>query len=125
MLANDRASAHLGVRLISCGPGAATVGMTITEFMTNGYDITHGGFVFALADTAFALACNGHGETAVAAAARIDFLVPTKLGDELTAEAVERVRCGRSGIYDVTVRRGDDIVAEFRGNSRQLSRTGG
>lgn len=122
MLANDRASAHLGMQLIACEPGTATVAMTVSEFMTNGHGITHGGFVFALADTAFALACNGYGETTVASSASIDFLASTKLGDDLTAVAVERVRRGRSGIYDVTVRRGDNVIAEFRGNSRQLSR---
>lgn len=123
MLANDHASAHLGMRLITSEPGAAVVGMGVTEFMINGYGITHGGFVFALADTAFAIACNGYGQTTVAAAASIDFLAPTRLGDELVARAVERSRRGRSGIYDVTVARGDEVVAEFRGNSRQLHRS--
>lgn len=94
--------------------------MTVVDFMTNGHGVTHGGFVFALADTAFAVACNGHGQTTVAAAAAIDFLAPTRIGDELTAQAVERARGGRSGIYDVTVRSGDAVVAEFRGNSREI-----
>lgn len=95
--------------------------MTVTEEMVNGHSITHGGFVFALADTAFAVACNSYGRTTVAAAASITFVQSTAAGDELTAEAVERVRRGRSGVYDVTVRCADTVIAEFRGNSREIS----
>jgi len=122
MVENDRASVHLGIRLIDCDAGSATAAMTVADFMTKGHGITHGGFVFALADTAFAVACNGYGRTTVAAAASIDFLAPTSVGDELTAHAVERARRGRSGIYDVTVRCGDAVVAEFRGNSREVAK---
>ena len=124
MMESDRAAAHLGMRLVRCEAGSATVAMTVAEFMTNGHGMTHGGFVFALADTAFAVACNGYGRTTVAAAASIDYLAPTSVGDELTAHAVERARRGRSGIYDVTVRCGDAVVAEFRGNSREVALTG-
>lgn len=120
MFADDTAADHLGISLIRCQPGAATLTMTVTELMANGHGITHGGFVFTLADTAFAVACNGYGKTTVAASATINFIAPTAVGDRLTAEAVERSRRGRSGIYDVTVRRGDDVVAEFRGTSRQI-----
>ncbi|MFC9434278.1 hotdog fold thioesterase [Nocardia sp. NPDC057030] len=88
--------------------------------MLNGHRITHGGYVFTLADTTFALACNTHDDTAVAARADIRFLRPTKLGDILIADAVERARYGRNGIYDVTVTTGDQVIAEFRGDSRTI-----
>jgi acyl-CoA thioesterase len=119
MFADDRASAAMGMRLLACAPGTATLAMTITEDMVNGHAITHGGYVFALADTAFAVACNGYGRPTVAAGASITFVAQTSAGDELVAQAVERVRRGRSGVYDVTVRRADGVVAEFRGNSRE------
>jgi acyl-CoA thioesterase len=119
MFADDRASAAMGMRLLACAPGTATLAMTVTDHMVNGHEVTHGGYVFALADTAFALACNGYGRATVAAGATITFVAPTSAGDELVAHAVERVRRGRSGVYDVTVRRADEVVAEFRGNSRE------
>jgi acyl-CoA thioesterase len=90
--------------------------------MVNGHDLAHGGLIFALADTAFACACNGWGATTVAAGADITFLRPARLGDVLDAEARVRARRGRSGLYDVTVRRGDEVVAEFRGRSAELRR---
>ncbi|NUT93450.1 MAG: hydroxyphenylacetyl-CoA thioesterase PaaI [Saccharothrix sp.] len=120
MLANDAASTALGIRPLELADGSATLAMTVTDRMINGHGIAHGGYVFLLADTAFACACNRPGSVAVAAQAEIDFLVPVRLGDELVATAVERVRRGRSGIYDITVRRGDEVVAEFRGRSRTL-----
>ncbi|MEU5695184.1 hydroxyphenylacetyl-CoA thioesterase PaaI [Actinosynnema sp. NPDC020468] len=120
MLANDAASAALGIRARHLSPGRATLTMTVTDKMVNGHGIGHGGYVFLLADTAFACACNRKGEPTVAAQAEIDFLAPVREGDELTADAVERHRRGRSGIYDITVRRGDEVVAEFRGRSRTL-----
>jgi len=120
MLADDLASASLGMRLIESGAGRAVVAMRITESMINGHAVAHGGYVFLLADTAFACACNSHGPVTVAAGAEISFIAPVRLGDELTATAEERVRFGRSGIYDVTVRRGDQTVAEFRGRSRTV-----
>jgi len=122
MFAADVASNALGMRLLHSASGSATVAMTVVETMVNGHAITHGGYVFTLADTAFAVACNGYGETTVAAGAAITFLAPTTVGDELVAEAVERVRQGRSGIYDVTVRCTENVIAEFRGNSRQIAR---
>jgi phenylacetic acid degradation protein PaaD len=96
--------------------------MRVREDMVNGHGITHGAFVFAVADTAFACACNSHGPLTVAAAADITFIAPSYSGDMLEARAVERTRFGRSGIYDVTVRRGDDVIAEFRGTSRSVER---
>ena len=85
--------------------------------MANGHAIAHGGLIFALADTAFACACNSFGEVTVAAAADIIFVAPARVGDVLVAEAVLRTRFGRAGLYDVTVRRGEEIIAEFRGRS--------
>ena len=122
MFAADVASNALGMRLLHSASGSATVAMTVVETMVNGHAITHGGYVFTLADTAFAVACNGYGEPTVAAGAAITFLAPTTVGDELVAEAAERVRQGRSGIYDVTVRCTENVIAEFRGNSRQIAR---
>lgn len=120
MLDDDLASASLGITLVDAGPGHATVRMTITDTMVNGHALAHGGYVFLLADTAFACACNSHGPVTVAAGADVTFVAAAHLGDELTARAEERVVYGRSGIYDVTVTRGDDVIAEFRGRSRTL-----
>lgn len=126
MFAADAASGALGIELLSADRGAATVRMRVTAAMVNGHDIAHGGYVFLLADTAFACACNSHGPVTVAAAADITFVEPARLGDELVAVATERTRFGRSGIYDVTVFRvdGDERadIAEFRGTSRTLDR---
>ena len=120
MLDDDLASRSLGITLTDAGPGHATVRMTITDTMVNGHALAHGGYVFLLADTAFACACNSHGPVTVAAGADITFVAAARLGDELTARAEERTRYGRSGIYDVTVTRGDEVIAEFRGRSRTL-----
>ena len=119
MWAADAASRQLGVELGAVGPGRATARLRVTPAMANGHGICHGGYVFALADTAFAFACNSNGVAAVAAACDITFLEPVRSGDELVAYALERIRNGRNGIYDVTVRRLDGtVVAEFRGRSR-------
>ncbi|MEU3018132.1 MULTISPECIES: hydroxyphenylacetyl-CoA thioesterase PaaI [unclassified Nocardiopsis] len=121
MFEADRASKGLGMRLVEARDGYAVVEMVVGPLMLNGHDITHGGFVFTLADTAFACACNlDGGDVTVASGADVTFVAPTREGDLLVATAVERVRFGRSGVYDVTVRRGDDVVAEFRGRSRSL-----
>ncbi|SCG42374.1 hydroxyphenylacetyl-CoA thioesterase PaaI [Micromonospora coxensis] len=117
----DVASRSLGIELVHAGDGAAVARMRVTSAMLNGHAIGHGGYVFLLADTAFALACNSHGPVTVAAGGEISFLRPVREGDLLTAYATERTRYGRSGIYDVTVRRGDEVVAEFRGRSRTLA----
>ena len=121
MYADDLASQGLGIVVSDVTPGRATTCMTVTDSMINGHAICHGGYVFTLADSAFAFACNTYDAVTVAAAADITFVAPARLGDELVAEAVERRRFGRSGIYDVTVRRGDgSVVAEFRGSSRTI-----
>jgi acyl-CoA thioesterase len=125
----DVASRSLGIELVEAGDGRAVARMRITEQMVNGHDIAHGGFVFLLADTAFACACNSHGPVTVAAGADIAFITAGRLGDDLTAIAQERTRYGRNGIYDVTVHRdtttGPEVVAEFRGRSRTIARTTG
>ena len=117
----DLASRHLGIQIEHVTPGHATARMQVRDTMLNGHDICHGGYVFLLADTAFAFACNTYGPVTVAAACDVVFLAPAHLGDELIAEAAERHRHGRSGIYDVTVRLPDTtVIAEFRGLSRTL-----
>lgn len=123
MLAADAASRALGIEVIDAGVGFATATMTVRADMVNGHNITHGGFIFAVADTAFACACNSHGPLTVAAAADITFVAPSSAGDVLVARAIERTRFGRSGIYDVTVSRDDVVIAEFRGTSRTIERT--
>jgi phenylacetic acid degradation protein PaaD len=122
MLAGDAASRALGIEVRDVSAGAATATMRIRADMVNGHGITHGAFVFAVADTAFACACNSHGPLTVAAAVDITFIVPSRAGDLLEARALERTRFGRSGIYDVTVRRGDEVIAEFRGTSRTIGK---
>ncbi|WP_189082525.1 hydroxyphenylacetyl-CoA thioesterase PaaI [Mangrovihabitans endophyticus] len=121
MFERDVASRGLGIELVRAGDGAATVRMTVTSAMVNGHDMTHGGYVFLLADTAFACACNSHGPVTVAAGADIAFLRPTRAGDVLEARAAQRAAHGRSGIYDVTVTCDGQPVAEFRGRSRELT----
>ena len=118
MFAADTAAHGLGMELLGVGDGTAVVRMTVGPAMLNGYRSAHGGVVFLLADTAFACACNSHGPVTVAAAADITFVAPAREGDVLVATAQERVRYGRSGVYDVTVRRGHEVIAEFRGRSR-------
>jgi acyl-CoA thioesterase len=121
MYAADRSSRHLGIEISDVAAGRARARMTVADTMVNGHGIAHGGYVFLLADTAFAFACNTYEIATVAAAADVVFVAPARAGDVLVAEAVERVRFGRAGVYDVTVRRADgEIVAEFRGNSRAL-----
>jgi phenylacetic acid degradation protein PaaD len=121
MLAGDQASLAAGVELVAVGPGTATATMTVRADMVNGHDIAHGGYVFLLADTAFAVACNSYGQSTVAAGCDIAFVAPVRAGDRLTADARERHRAGRSGIYDVSVRREDGtVVAELRGRSRTI-----
>ncbi|MET9275556.1 hydroxyphenylacetyl-CoA thioesterase PaaI [Kribbella sp. NPDC003557] len=123
MWAEDTASAGLGMRLVTVGEGTARLEMTIREDMVNGHGIAHGGFVFTLADSAFAFACNSRNRVTVAQACDIVFVAPARRGDRLVADARERTAFGRNGIYDITVTRGDEVIAEFRGRSRQLSGT--
>jgi acyl-CoA thioesterase len=120
MWAEDRASQGLGMRLTDVGPGTATLAMAVRADMVNGHGIAHGGFVFALADSAFAFACNSYDVRTVAYGCAITYLAPARLGDELVAVATERSRSGRTGTYDVTVSAGEQVVAEFRGTSRTL-----
>jgi acyl-CoA thioesterase len=121
MYADDRATKALGISIDEVAPGQATARMRITAEMTNGHGIAHGGYIFLLADTAFAYACNSYGPVTVAQGCEITFLRPAAEGDELTASATERARMERSGIYDVTVRGADgQVMAEFRGHSRTV-----
>ena len=121
MYAADTASRALGIIVDGVAPGRATARMRVTAEMVNGHGIAHGGYVFLLADTAFAFACNTHGVRTVARGGQIVFVRPVRAGEELTATATERVRRGRSGVYDVTVTGpGGDVVAEFRGQSGEV-----
>ncbi|OZM70962.1 phenylacetic acid degradation protein PaaD [Amycolatopsis antarctica] len=124
MFDTDEASRALGIELVEAGEGRAVARMRITASMVNGHSIAHGGYIFLLADTAFACACNSHGPVTVAAGAEISFIASGRLGDELVATATERTRYGRNGIYDVTVSRveadGSSVLAEFRGRSRTI-----
>ena len=120
MWAGDRASQALGMEIRDLAPGRAVLAMTVRDDMVNGHDIGHGGLTFALADSAFAFACNSYNRRTVAAGAEIRFRAPTRLGDALMATAVERSREGRDGVYDVTVTAGDTVVAEFTGRSREI-----
>ena len=119
-MSSDAASRMLGIELADHGPGWARTRMTVRGDMVNGHGMCHGGLIFSLADTAFACACNSFGPVTVAASAEIVFVAPARAGDVLVAEAVLRTRFGRSGLYDVTVRRDGDVIAEFRGRSHQL-----
>ena len=125
MWATDRASRGMGMVVEEVRPGAATLSMTVAAHMVNSHEVCHGGYVASLADSAFAYACNAYGEVTVASGFDVSFVAPALLGDVLVATAVERHRRGRSGLYDVTVRRrgGDgEVVAELRGRSRSLGR---
>ena len=118
---NDRTSHGLGMEIEEIRRGYARLSMTITDAMTNGQNHAHGGFIFTLADSTFAFACNSYNQYAVAQHCSITYIAPGMEGDRLTAEAVERSRSGRSGLYDVTVRNQDSLViAEFRGASRTV-----
>ena len=123
MFAADEASQRLGIELLEQGEGNAVLRMTVTKAMVNGHGIAHGGYVFLLADSAFACACNSHGPVTVASGADVTFVAPAYENDLLTATAEEVTRFGRSGIYDVSVRRGDAVVAVFRGRSRTIRDT--
>jgi acyl-CoA thioesterase len=121
MYAADVASQQLGIVIAEVGPGRAVARMRVTDAMLNGHGICHGGYIFLLADTAFAFACNTFNRVTVAAAADIVFVASAGAGDELEAVAGQRASSGRTGVYDVEVRHGDEVVAEFRGLSRSLS----
>ncbi|WP_029005791.1 hydroxyphenylacetyl-CoA thioesterase PaaI [Azorhizobium doebereinerae] len=120
MWANDPTSRELGMELVEIAPGRAVLAMTVAPHMTNGHDTAHGGFLFTLADSAFAFACNSYGDTTVAAHCSITFVRPGRRGDRLVATAQEVSRSGRSGIYDVTIAREGVTIALFRGHSRTI-----
>lgn len=120
MMASDAASRLLGIELLDYGEGWARARLTVRDDMVNGHGTCHGGVIFSLADTAFACACNSWGPVTVAAGADITFVAPGRRGDVLTAQARVRASYGRSGIYDVTVTRGEQVIAEFRGRSHAM-----
>jgi acyl-CoA thioesterase len=125
MFAVDTASKDtLGMELLSCEPGRAVIRMTVRDVHLNGHQICHGGFIFTLADSTFAFACNSYNRNTVAAGASIEFLKPAHAGDVLTCEGLEQVMSGRHGVYDmkVTNQRGE-VVAMFRGKSAQIPGT--
>jgi acyl-CoA thioesterase len=121
MWREDDASQGLGMEILDVKAGQATLAMTVMPHMVNGHGIAHGGFIFLLADSTFAFACNSHNERAVAAQCNISFIRPGKLGDKLVATAKEISRTGRSGIYDVRVTVDDTTIAELRGHSRTVA----
>ena len=122
MFAADKASRQtMGMELLYCKPGTASMRMTVEDKHLNGHQMCHGGFIFTLADSTFAFACNSHNNAAVASAASIEFLKPALLGDVLTCVGVEQVLSGRHGVYDMTVRnQNDQVIALFRGKSAQI-----
>lgn len=121
MFARDRASQGLGMTLDEIRPGYARMSMPVREDMLNGHQSCHGGFIFSLADSAFAFACNSHNFNTVGAGCTIDYLAPGRLGDVLTAEAVEQALAGKTGVYDIQVRNQEGrTVALFRGKSHRV-----
>ena len=125
MFAADTASREtMGMALLDCQPGYARMSMQVRELHLNGHKICHGGFIFTLADSTFAFACNSHNKVTVAAGCQIEFLKPGKLGDVLTCEGVEQTLSGRHGIYDMKVTNQDGaVIALFRGKSAQIQGT--
>jgi acyl-CoA thioesterase len=121
MWSQDRASQSMGMTIVSVAPGRATVSMPVRGDMLNGHGICHGGFIFTLADSAFAFACNSGNMNTVASGCSIDFLLPAREGDVLTAAASERSASGRTGVYDIEVRnQRAETVALFRGKSYRI-----
>lgn len=121
---DDSTSQRLDMNLDHIAPGQATLSMSITEAMSNGHGNCHGGYIFTLADSAFAFACNSYNQIAVAQHCSVTYLIPGRIGDRLTAQAQEVSRRGRSGIYDIRITNQDgQHVAEFRGHSRTVEGT--
>ena len=118
----DVASPGLGMVLESVGPGTAIMPMVVRPDMLNGHKICHGGFIFTLADSCFAFACNSYNQNTLAQQNQITYIAPSQLDERLTAQAIEVSKTGRSGVYDVTVT-GEDgrTVALFRGLSRSIN----
>ena len=123
MYANDRATRALGMRIERIAPGSAELSMLVSEAMLNGHDICHGGYIFLLADSTFAYACNSYNRNTVAQGCSIDYLAPARAGDVLRARGVERSRTGRTGVYDIEVTNGTTTVALFRGKSYRIDGT--
>ncbi len=118
MYADDTAARHAGIEVLSIGPGCATLQLAVRPEYTNGHGICHGGYIFLLADTAFAYSCNSYNLRAVAAGAQIEFVAAGQRGDLLTAQAQEQHRSGRTGVYDVRVTNQHGLtIALFRGKS--------
>jgi acyl-CoA thioesterase len=122
MFAVDVASKEtMGMELVACEPGRAVMRMAVKERHLNGHQICHGGFIFTLADSTFAFACNSYNKNAVAAGCSIEFLKPGRLGDVLTCEGIEQTLSGRHGIYDMKVtNQNGEVIALFRGKSAQI-----
>ncbi len=121
---DDAASQRLGMEMTHIAPGEATLSMTITKDMSNGQGNCHGGYIFALGDSAFAFACNSYNQITVAQHCSVSYLIPGRIGDRLTAIATETHKAGRSGIYDVRIINQDGAhVAQFRGHSRTVKGT--
>ncbi|MEO8304920.1 MAG: hydroxyphenylacetyl-CoA thioesterase PaaI [Betaproteobacteria bacterium] len=121
MYSRDTATQALGIRVVRVGPGTAELAMAVRADMLNGHEICHGGFIFTLADSAFAYACNSYNLNTVASGAAIEFTAPARAGDVLTARAHERQQAGRTGVYDVEVANGrGETVALFRGKSYRI-----
>ena len=118
---DDRASQALGMEMLAVGPGTACMSMTVREDMLNGHAICHGGMITTLADSTFAFACNGYNEMTVASGFDVNLFAPARLGDVLTATAVEVSKSGRTGVYDIHVRnQHNQAIAAFRGRSYSL-----
>jgi acyl-CoA thioesterase len=121
MWPDDHAARGLGMVIVAVGPGSARLCMTVRQDMVNGHGTCHGGFIFALADSTFAYACNSHNIRAVAAGVDINFVAPAHLGDQLVADGRARHQGGRSGVYDIEVSNQDGkLIAVFRGRSSRI-----
>ena len=122
MYERDPASQALGMTLDAIRPGYARMSMRVRDDMLNGHGTCHGGYIFMLADSAFAFACNSHNFNTVGAGCTIDYLAPGRAGDMLVAEAVEQALSGKTGVYDVVVTDQDGRkVALFRGKSHRVA----
>jgi len=124
LFSRDQASQAMGMRLLSSGPGTARVGMSVRDDMLQGHGTCHGGFLFALADSAFALACNSYNDATVAIGCSIDYIAPAQLNDTLTADCREQSRSGRTGNYDVRIEnQHGQLIALFHGKSYKVRGT--
>ena len=120
----DQASQRMGMRLLAAGPGTSRVAMTVREDMLQGHGTCHGGYLFALADSAFAFACNSYNDATVAIGCSIDYIAPAQLNDDLTAECIEQSRSGRTGNYDVRIENQQgQLIALFHGKSYKVRGT--